>query len=114
MISETGKDGGAVIGVESAANEAAGMLIGMILPLVLWFAGAAAAAIIKRPPPFGFGDAKLFSALGIVMGAAGALQLFAAACIAAGAAALLIMVKKQRAQPFAPFVMIGHVMMKLI
>ena len=101
--------GAGAAGILSAAGPAADRLIAAAGPLLLWFAAAALAAIPGKPPAFGFGDAKLFSALGLALGASPSLQIFAAACLTAGAATPLFLLFKEKQLPFAPFVLIGYI-----
>ena len=101
--------GAGAAGILSAAGPAADRLIAAAWPLLLWFAATALAAMLGKPPAFGFGDAKLFSALGLAFGASPSLQIFAAACLTAGAAAPLFLLSKEKQLPFAPFVLIGYI-----
>ena len=67
---------------------------------------------LKRPAPFGMGDAKLLSALSLGLCATELMQLIAAAGVLAGVyAALLLALKKAGPKsqiPFVPFIAAGY------
>ncbi len=76
-----------------------------LAPLALWLAAAVPAAALRAELPIGLADAKLFSALGLALGAGTLLQISCAAFIAAGLAAAVLAALKKRKLALAPFIL---------
>jgi leader peptidase (prepilin peptidase)/N-methyltransferase len=74
--------------------------------IVLWGIGALGSKVFKKPA-MGFGDVKMFSAMGGVLGFWSLLALFVAVFTGAIIGILIKLVKKGRYIPFGPFLAIG-------
>ena len=94
------------------ADEMAGNLPACVLVWVCYLSTALLCGLLKRPEPFGTGDAAIFGILALQLGTAGLFSVFALSGILAGfAAAVLLLIKKVQAEsriPYVPFIALSY------
>ena len=96
-----------------AGNLPACMLVWACFLLTAFICG-----LLERPAPFGMGDAAVFGILALQLGTAGLFSVFALSGILAGiAAAVLLLLKKVRADsqiPYVPFIAVSYAVCSVI
>jgi len=84
-----------------------------VMPLAAFLICAVIASALNLSMPFGMGDAKLLSALGLSFGAEGLWVTFSVASLAAGLYALILVIMKKANKKdriaFGPFIVLGFI-----
>ena len=94
------------------ADEMAENLPACAIVWACYLATALLCGLLKRPEPFGMGDAAVFGILALQLGTAGLFSVFALSGILAGlAAAVLLLIRKVKTQsriPYVPFIALSY------
>ena len=93
-------------------EDMAGNLPACLIVIACSLLTAVLCMILKRPAPFGMGDAAVFGILALQLGTAGLFSVFALSGLLAGfAAAALLLIKKVHAKsqiPYVPFIALSY------